>query len=174
VLAIRTMMMRTSLVFGIALAALAACGGDDGAESGTKADPVEQVAGSSAEPGTVVCGAKSCKLPDGVTGEICCRDEFAGVCGLKDGATCSALPEMDERCPVPDIELPTRPGMTIPKPYGCCTSDNECGLDFGVGCQPRTIICMGPIGAEGAAKLEPQTCDGEPLPLPPGCGMGTM
>lgn len=166
-------MMRFSLALAIvSTSVLAACGGGDGSESDTKSDPAKEAAGSGAEPGTIPCGASSCKLPDGVMGEICCKDSFSGVCGLKDGTTCTPLPEVDDRCPVPDLELPTRPGMVVPKPYGCCTSDNQCGLDFGVGCQPRTIVCMGPIGEEGAKKLSPQTCDGEPLPIPAGCGTG--
>jgi hypothetical protein len=168
-------MKRSSVGFAMALAALlAACGGDD---SG-KTDDAQGKAGSSGGPkkGEVPCGSATCKVPSGVTGEACCKDQFAAACGIKPTATgtCRELPKTDERCPVPDIMV-SMPGggNAAMSTYGCCTANNECGIDFGAGCQSRTFACM-VIGADQVDKVKPQTCDGDPLPLPANCGMNMI
>jgi hypothetical protein len=96
-------------------------------------------------------------------------DQFAGTCGVTTGGTCRAAQKTDDRCPVPDLKLMLPPGGGIQQPLGCCTTDNECGVDFGVGCQSRTVLCMG-IGLDQIDKLKRQTCDGGDLPLPADCG----
>jgi hypothetical protein len=163
-------MMRSRLVFSMALAALlAACGGDDVGGNG-KTDNSQGKAGSSGlKEGEVGCGSKVCKLPSGVTGEACCQDQFSAACGVRASATavCRALPKTDDRCPPPDLNVMV-PGGTGAI-YGCCTSNNECGIDFGAGCQPRTTACM-VIGPDQVDKIKPETCDGEELPLPANCG----
>jgi hypothetical protein len=156
--------------YAVALAGwLVACGGDDGSSS--NADRTENAGsgGSTGEEG-VGCGSTRCTLPDGQSGEPCCLDQFAGKCGVKTGnGTCHPGVQTDDRCPVPDLELKLPSNGSIMAPLGCCTSDNECGVDFGVGCQSRTVLCSG-IGLDQVDKLKRQTCDGKDLTLPPDCG----
>ena len=164
-------MKRSSVRLGFAAALvglLAACGGNDGGTAKTDSSQQKAGSGGTKEQG-VACGAKSCTVPDGATGDACCIDQFAGTCGVKSGgATCHPPVMTDERCPVPDLKL-NIPAMGIMQPLGCCTRDNECGVDFGVGCQSRTVLCMG-IGLDQVDKLKVQTCDGKELPRPADCG----
>jgi hypothetical protein len=167
-------MRRSSIAFAVALVSLlAACGGDDG-DSGAKKSP--QKSSSDTPKDGVACGSKQCTVPKGVEGEACCNDSFSSVCGLKatSGGQCRALPKIDDRCPAPDlnVRLPMQAaGQT--QAYGCCTSDNECGIDFGGGCQPRTVACM-VVGPDQVDKIKRQTCDGKPLELPADCGMNPI
>jgi hypothetical protein len=79
------------------------------------------------------------------------------------------VPDVDERCPVPQI-MANFPGAMMMKAFGCCTSAGECGIDFGMGCQPRTIACM-VARPDQVDLVKPQKCTGEELPLPANCGM---
>jgi hypothetical protein len=148
---------------------VAACGGDAG--SGSKSNDSKEAAGSGASAdstkGGAPCGATSCTAPKGSTAEPCCMDRFAGTCGVMVGNVCGIGPKVDARCPVPDLKLMIPNG--IMEPVGCCTGDNECGVDFGAGCQSRTVLCMG-IGLDQVDKLKVETCDGEALPRPADCG----
>lgn len=167
-------MKRSSVVYAIVVMGLvAACGGDDAdsKDTGKKNNSSEKAGSGDDDKGSVGCGAKTCKLPDGMMGEACCKDNFSSTCGVKATPTsqCRELPKVDERCPVPDImvRMGVPGGMT--NAYGCCTSSNECGIDFGSGCQPRTIACM-VVGPDMKDKIMHQTCDGKELPLPDDCG----
>jgi hypothetical protein len=169
-------MKRSSVVYAIVvMGLLAACGGDDKDGDTGKKNNSQQKAGSGGDDkGGVGCGSKVCKVPDGVMGEACCKDNFSSTCGIKTSSAgqCRELPKIDERCPVPDIMVRMGPpGMTTA--YGCCTSNNECGIDFGSGCQPRTIACM-VVGPDQKDKIMHQTCDGDELPLPADCGMNSI
>jgi hypothetical protein len=164
-------MKRSSVGFAMAMAGLlAACGGGSGSGKTTSS---QGKAGSGAlKPGETACGSSTCKLPSGVTGEVCCMDNFTGACGIKNGGNCRAVPKTDDRCPPPDLKVmfPMPAGsMGTMQTFGCCTSNNECGIDFGAGCQPRTTACM-VIGPDQVDKIKPQTCDGNALPLPANCG----
>jgi hypothetical protein len=164
-------MTRSRVRYAVAFASLlVACGGDDGSSS--SADRSQEAAGSSGgkkEEGAA-CGPKVCTVPDGQTGDACCLDQFAGTCGVKSGAgTCHPPVSTDKRCPIPDLKLMLPSNGSIMQPLGCCTTDNECGVDFGIGCQSRTVLCSG-IGLDQLDKLKRQTCDGNDLPLPADCG----
>ncbi|HKU42219.1 MAG TPA: hypothetical protein VJR89_28870 [Polyangiales bacterium] len=162
-------MMRSSLVIVLGFV-LAACGGDDGG-SKESANTGKGAAGKSAGGKSKPCGSKMCTLPSELKDEEpCCRDNFNSECGVQAGATCRALPDVDERCPVPAI-MANFPGAMSMKAFGCCTGAGECGIDFGMGCQPRTIACMA-VSPENAKSIKPQKCTGEELPLPADCGMG--
>ena len=168
-------MKRSALGLVVVTLAFAACGGGDDAKSTGKTKSAEKgEAGESGE--TMHCGAEVCKLPSSLKGmELCCRDHFSsGGCGVKMGANCRELPKVDERCPVPELNVMV-PGMgnIVQQTFGCCTTKNECGIDFGSGCQPRTFACMF-VNAEQADKIKPQTCDGKDMPLPPDCGMNPI
>lgn len=167
-------MKRSSLGFVLGFAvffasAFAACGGDDGDEKDTGSTKSGQ--DKDKDDDEFVCGAETCELPKGVKGELCCRDQFTGGCGLKMGASCRPLPKVDDRCPVPQLNVMV-PGMgnIVSETYGCCTSTNECGIDFGSGCQPRSIACM-VVRPDQVQNIKLQTCDGEEMPLPENCGM---
>ena len=165
-------MTRSSLGYVIVLAGvLAACGGDD---SGKKDNANTGKAGdkSSQDDGTTKgCGPTVCKLPADLKGEeLCCKDAFNGTCGVKVNSECRALPKIDERCPVPQIMV-NFPGAMGMKAFGCCTSAGECGIDFGMGCQSRTVACM-VVNQSNKDMVMPQKCTGEKLPLPDTCGMG--
>jgi hypothetical protein len=164
-------MKRSSVGFAIALMGLlAACGGSDDKNTGKTASPNKGEAGNKAEAG-IACGAKTCKLPKELEGqEACCVDMFAGTCGVKMGANCRAIPKTDDRCPAPELNVRI-PGMgnAAMGIFGCCTAADECGIDFGAGCEPRTFACMF-IGPDQVEKIKPQTCGGEELPLPANCG----
>lgn len=171
---------------------LVGCGSDGEAEPSSAEQPSVPI-------GELPCGRNSCKLPGEFAGaRLCCVDAFAGTCGIKTyhSDSCRPFPKIDPRCPVPippeerskyfdDIQ-----GVQL---FGCCTSDNMCGLDvlsdtdenfpvFGVPpefqpdhpgqlCQPRSrMLCL----LVQAELLEPervmeQTCDGQPLELPADC-----
>jgi hypothetical protein len=124
-----TSMKRSGVGFAVALAGLlAACGGDNGATG--KQDNSRETAGSGGtKVAGVACGSATCTVPKGVTGEACCIDQFSATCGVTSGGACRAAQKADERCPVPGLKLmiPARGG--IQQPIGCCTSDNECGVD---------------------------------------------
>jgi hypothetical protein len=171
-------MKRSSVVFAfVTMGLLAACGGDDSStkDSGKKTSSQEK-AGSGSEEGGVGCGKSTCKLPKGVTGEPCCRDNFMGTCGIKNGASCRELPKVDDRCPVPELMFRAPMGMGMmgmTMAYGCCTSGGECGIDFGSGCQSRSFLCN-VVGPDQAASLKLQKCDGEEIPLPANCGMNMI
>jgi hypothetical protein len=166
-------MTRSSLGYVIVLAGLlAACGGDD---SGTKenSDTGKGNAGKSGgnSGDTLVCGSETCKRPKELKDEtLCCKDKFAGGCGVQVGPECRAIPAVDERCPPPTIMV-NAPGAMGMKVFGCCTSAGECGIDFGMGCQPRTLACM-VVTPDQVDMVKHQKCTGEPLPLPSTCGMG--
>lgn len=169
-------MKRSRVGFAIALASLlAACGGDD-KDSGTKKDPQEKAGSGGSDKGTLSCGATKCKLPEGVTGDLCCKDQFAGLCGVMAGGNCREIPKTDDRCPPPELNVMfpmprgSNGGMSV---FGCCTSNDECGIDFGAGCQPRTTACQ-VVGPDQVDKIKPQKCGGDPLPLPEGCGMNMI
>lgn len=147
---------------------LAACGGDDGAKSDS-ATKDKGAAGKSASGKSAPCGTKTCTLPAELKDEMpCCADNFNAVCGVITNAQCRALPKIDERCPVPDIMVMVPGGNT--RAFGCCTSAGECGIDFGMGCQPRTIACM-VVTPDQVGQVKPQKCTGEALPVPSDCGM---
>jgi hypothetical protein len=166
-------MMRSSLSYVVVLVGvLAACGSDD---SGSKesSDTGKGNAGKSgANPGdTLACGSETCKRPAELKDEmLCCKDNFVGGCGVKVGAECRALPDVDERCPPPQIMVNV-PGASGMKVFGCCTSAGECGIDFGMGCMPRTLACM-VVRPDQTDMVMHQKCTGEPLPVPATCGMG--
>jgi hypothetical protein len=159
--------------FGIAfglLTLLSACGSSNSSgDAGTKAS-----ASTSTKSGTFTCAKDVCTLPDSLKGEeLCCIDPFKGGCGIKSAASCRAFPTIDARCPVPDLNVMAPMGIEAPKAFGCCTAQNECGIDFGMGgCQPRTFACRF-ISKDAAAMLKPQTCDGTPMPVPADCGRTT-
>lgn len=165
-------MTRCNFVCVLALACvLAACGGDD---SGSKENSETGRAGSdSRAEQEYACGSETCTLPAELEGEtLCCMDPFSGGCGVKADGDCRPIPKVDERCPPPNIMV-NIPGAVVPKVFGCCTSANECGTDFGMGCQPRTVACM-VVRPDQLDQIQHQTCSGEPLPLPANCGMGGL
>ena len=159
--------MMNSVVRYIVLGAVlfAACGGDDDddASKGTMTSP-------QAKADEKICIKETCKLPPELKGEeLCCMDPFTGGCGIKVTDMCRAYPKVDTRCPPPEINVPTPAGI-MPRVFGCCTDDNQCGIDFGMGgCRPRTFACMFVPKAQ-VDMLKPQTCDGEAVPLPENCG----
>jgi hypothetical protein len=165
--------MWSRLGYVVVLAGLiAACGGGD--DTGTKPDSntaKDKDKGDSSSADTMPCGAETCKLPSELKGEeVCCKDRFAGGCGVKVGAECRNFPQVDDRCPPPQIMV-NIPGASGMKVFGCCTSAGECGIDFGMGCQPRTLACM-VVTPDQVDMVKHQKCTGEPLPLPATCGMG--
>ncbi len=165
-------MKRWSVGLLVVLASvLGGCGGDDGGGA-TKTDTASQMkagSGGSKDKDGVPCGPKTCTAPAGATGPACCIDQFAGMCGVMGGGSCRPAAKTDDRCPIPDLKLMLPANGAIMQPVGCCTADNECGVDFGVGCQSRTVLCMG-IGLDQLDKLKAETCDGDALPLPADCG----
>jgi hypothetical protein len=164
-------MKRWTAVIAVGLLSLlGACGGHDGSTSKTNIASQERAgSGVTRDDEGVPCGPAMCSAPKGSTGPACCVDQFSGTCGVMGGGTCRATPKSDERCPIPDLKLMLPANGSIMQPVGCCTSDGECGVDFGVGCQSRTVLCMG-IGLDQLDKLKAETCDGKPLPLPADCG----
>jgi hypothetical protein len=168
-------MKRSCLAYVVVvLGVLAACGGDDSgmkenAATGKGKGDAGKSGGESGD--TRICGSDTCKRPADLKDEtLCCIDNFAGGCGIKNGAGCRPIPKTDSRCPAPEImvNIPGASGMKI---FGCCTSAGECGVDFGTSCQPRTAAC-GAVGPDQVDKIKPQKCTGEELPLPANCGMG--
>jgi hypothetical protein len=175
--------MKTRII-GIALLALAAglgsaCGGDDSSGNNTTPKAGSGGAGGSGD-GSVPCGKNICKPDAALNAAACCMDQFKGTCGIKSGDSCRALPaSMDDRCPVPDI----MGGMMLPGAggsgasfviVGCCTSSNECGVDYGMGgCQPRSAACS-ILPKSLVSQIMPITCDGTPIDLPANCGTDFM
>jgi hypothetical protein len=52
----------------------------------------------------------------------------------------------------------------------CCASDNQCGIDYGMGCTDVATLCK--ILPKNLAKtIHPATCNGTPMALPDDCGM---
>ncbi len=169
--------------------AVAACGGDDGdrdgsagARSGAGGKGGREVA---SEPDgmaggkSLICGAKQCRIPEDSPFELCCKDEFAGACGLLmgDGLCQQMRAEVVPSCPLPDI-----PGIADATAgsgagggvSGCCTPDNECGVDLGVGtgCSSNSSLCSF-FPPEYASQLQLITCDGKELDTKPaGCRAG--
>lgn len=159
--------------FGIAIGLitlLSACGSDSSGGSAGKGSMAS--ASTAKKDGSVPCAKDTCTVPDSLKGETaCCMDPFKGGCGILAGSTCRAYPMVDSRCPVPDLMGPAAQGMMFDiKAFGCCTSNNECGIDFGMGgCQPTSSLCRY-ISTADAASLKPMTCDGQPVELPANCG----
>jgi hypothetical protein len=172
-------------IIGIALLALAAgfgsaCGGDDGGTTPTKTGSAGK-GGAAGSGGPVYCAKEICKVPAGLGDvEACCMDKFSGGCGIMSGSSCRPVPtSMDDRCPVPDLAssfmIPgaagtgggATAGVVI---VGCCTANNECGVDYGIGgCQPRSAACQ-IVPKANIDMIKPITCDGKPIDLPADCG----
>ena len=157
-------------VFGL-VTVLSACGG--GSDSSSSASSASTASGSK-----FTCAKEVCTLPAGLEREaLCCKDYFAGGCGIKSGASCRDIPKIDPRCPVPSVMFRSFPG-TASETFGCCTAQNECGVDMGMtmgpmgmtsGCQSRSSLCSS-ISKTDATSLNPQTCDGTAIPVPDNCG----
>jgi hypothetical protein len=163
-------------MIGIALLALAAgfgaCGGKDNSSTTTPKAGSGGHGGAGGSGGPVTCLKETCKAVDGVDAAPCCMDPFAGGCGVMSGAACVKAPTPDARCPVPDgaAMLFTIPGGTPPLLTGCCTADNECGVDSGMGgCMSRTAACQY-LPKQYVSMIMPLTCDGETMPIPDNCG----
>jgi hypothetical protein len=169
------------LGFVLVAMAIAACGGDDDAESGragASGSKGESGSSGSSSDKTMTCGAKTCRLSADSLDTPCCRDEFAGECGLLVGTQCRKLrAKTDQRCPLPDIPgiadaadpANERNGVS-----GCCTDNDECGLDLGLGagCSANASNCM-IFPPPYASSLALTTCDGEPIPnIPDACKAG--
>jgi hypothetical protein len=157
-------MHRATCVTGmIAMGLFAACG-----ESDQDASAIEA---SQRKPGPK-CGSETCELPPELEGQRpCCMDPFRGGCGVRMSGTCRPLPKIDVRCPLPMFStVPRGPGTMV---VGCCTEDQECGFDFGLGCQPRQTACD-LVGFDEVDSIMPMTCEGTPLPLPVGCGQNGL
>jgi hypothetical protein len=154
------------IVFGL-LTLLSACGSSN-SSSGSNSSTA---AGSMAtHDGKFRCAKDTCVLPDTLKGEeLCCMDPFAGGCGIKAGTSCRPFPKTDNRCSLPDLVAMGAPGTDSIKPFPCCSSGNECGVDFGMGCQALSFLC-GFINKDDAAALNAKTCDGNPVALPANCG----
>lgn len=149
------------------LGSLAACGG------GLSKDDLAMRESDGAGGATAArkCGAELCTLPPELAGQQpCCMDPFRGGCGVKMSGTCRPVPKADARCPLPMIMTPRAPNMMV---VGCCAPNDECGFDFGLGCQALTTACE-IVGPEQAKTLMPTTCEGAPLPLPADCGMNSF
>jgi hypothetical protein len=153
------------------LTLLSACGSSKSSTENTGSTTSSSTAKTN---GKFTCAKDVCTLPDSLKGEeLCCMDPFKGGCGIKSGGSCRSFPTIDDRCPVPDLNAMAPMGIEPPKAFGCCTANNECGVDFGMGgCQARTFLCQF-ISKDAAAMLNPETCDGEAMPLPANCGRTT-
>lgn len=169
----------------VAVFAVAACGGDDSSSSGAAGARSGSggagggEAGESASAGgkSLTCGATKCRVPDDSPFDVCCKDEFAGECGLLMGDNqCQKMrAEVVTSCPLPDIpgiaKAAASPGAGGGV-SGCCTEANECGVDLGVGtgCSSNSSLCSF-FPPEYASKLELIACDGKELERekPPGC-----
>jgi hypothetical protein len=170
--------MKTKII-GIALIALtamlgSACGSDSKSTDTPKAGSSGGAGAGGG--GAVYCLKELCKKVEGVDAEPCCMDPFAGGCGVKSGGACRVPPAPpDARCPVPNLAkafmLPGAGGSgSAPVITGCCTANNECGVDSGMGgCQSRTSVCQY-IPKAYVSMIEPLSCDGMTLELPADCG----
>jgi hypothetical protein len=158
--------------FGIAfglITLLCACGSDSSSSpsKGSATSP-----STAKKDGSVPCAKETCTVPDSLKGETaCCMDPFKGGCGIMAGSTCRVPPTVDSRCPVPDLMAAASQGMMFDiKAFGCCASNNQCGIDFGMGgCQPTSSLCRY-ISKDDAASLKATTCDGAAVELPADCG----
>jgi hypothetical protein len=173
----RLKVMKTRIIC-IALLALAAgiggaCGDDDSASTpNAGAGGAGAAGGSGGASGAagghpVFCLKEVCKKVDGVDGEPCCMDAFAGGCGIMSGGSCGKPP--DKRCPPPDLGMGMGMGMGGFSVAGCCSSGNECGVDIGMGCMSRSSLCQF-VPKSLASMINPISCDGTPLELPADCG----
>lgn len=109
------------------------CGGDDGGgdddnQGGSGGDDNEAGASGGGMIGGegLACGETRCTMPEGSTVEPCCRDAFAGECGMLGGfggTSCVAIIPMDARCP---------PVMAGPIMLASCCIDNMCGVNAGM------------------------------------------
>jgi hypothetical protein len=169
-------MLKRQLFVGLGLVILlSACGSSTGSSGN---------AATASSPGSVkfTCAKDVCTLPAELQREtLCCKDPFVGGCGIKSGSSCRDIPKIDARCPVPSVMIRAFPG-TASETFGCCTAQNECGVDMGMtmgpmgmasGCQARSALCNS-ISKADAANLHPQSCDGTELPLPDNCGSDRM
>ena len=143
---------RVDLLVTICFAALpmSACGGsksDGGSASGssseksaggtssTNADASPSTAGASpgtgGSPGSLPCGTTNCTLPEGSKETLCCQDQFAGICGVKNRTGCVNPPKPPPKgCP----KLPSVRGFMG---NACCTTAGQCGIQqrgFGQAC----------------------------------------
>jgi hypothetical protein len=180
-------------VFWIALVALlagsfgVACGGSSGGGAGTGDTGAKGGSIAAAGNGAVVCAKETCKLPDGVTGELCCMDPFAGGCGIKAGQTCRAFPSAaDARCPAVSFGGFMMPGASAGSGGAggsstgsgispCCATNGECGFSIGIGtgCMAISATCN-LLPRQIITMLTAQKCDGTPVELPADCGSTTM
>jgi hypothetical protein len=155
------------IAFGL-ITLLGACGSDSSGGGGSAGSGNK--APASTGDGKFHCAKEICELPDSLKGEeLCCMDAFSGGCGIKAGTSCRAFPKMDERCALPNLVATGSPGTDSIKAFGCCTTNNQCGIDFGMGCQADSFLCQY-ISKDDAAALNWKTCDGMPLTLPADCG----
>jgi hypothetical protein len=180
------MKLTCPIVGFVALVAVAACGGDDGGTDGAAGARSGSGGNGGSEAGTdadamaggksLTCGVKKCRIPEDSPFDVCCKDEFTGACGLLVGDNqCQQMrAEVVASCPLPDI-----PGIADATAgsgagggvSGCCTANNECGVDLGVGtgCSSNSSLCTF-FPPEYASKLELITCDGKTLETKPaGC-----
>lgn len=160
---------KTRAFAGLWIGLACACGDDSSSE------PVASSGGAgtdTADPGKFACVSEVCELPPGVTGQLCCRDPFLGGCGVVRDDSCWEFPKADARCPKPDLSSladihvdPSMMGIWTE----CCAGNNQCGIDFGMGCTTVEAVC-GFLPKFLTNTLRPATCDGMPLTLPPNCG----
>jgi len=159
-------------------ALLAACGGGDErtpSRAVEASDAAPHATDSAADGGKVLrCAGEPCELPSRfMFDEPCCLDPFAGGCGVMIAGTCQRYSKRDGRCPAatPDGQIGEAAEETGIIP--CCASNGECGIDVGagLGCVATSQSCS-TYPKEFIELLGSQTCDGEPLELPPNCGVG--
>jgi hypothetical protein len=168
------------LVLGLAcLIALAACGDDDagassgaGGAGGTGGRASHAGVGGTSGGKSLACGASTCRVPADSPYELCCKDEFTSSCGSLIGGQCRQMrAPVVENCPLPDI-----PGIADAAAgsnagngvSGCCTANNECGLDLGIGtgCSSNASFCTF-FPAPYSSKLVLITCDGQAIEAVP-------
>jgi len=141
---------------------------DAGKDAGKASDAGKKSDAGTTAAAAVECGDNTC-APSPLAGSIpmlggavtpCCFDEDEGICSVMTAVnpTCAAPAKLDERCPASTVF-----GNSV---AGCCTADNHCGLDstmLGMGCRdladPQVRMFI-----QGLPN--PQTCDGEEIPLP--------
>ena len=157
----------------IGMASLAcACGDDSGSEPVASSGSGGGAGTGTVAPDKLVCVSEVCELPPGLTGKLCCHDPFRGGCGIERDGSCWEFPKADARCPKPDLS--SLAGIQVdPGKMGvwteCCAGNNQCGIDFGMGCTTVEAVCA-ILPKFLTNTLRPATCDGMPLTLPPNCG----
>jgi hypothetical protein len=153
-----------------------ACGSDKGGPGASSAAGSAATTGGAGSAGKLVCAKVTCALPAGMTGELCCADQFSGGCGIKSNSSCLVFPKADPRCPAPDFSnfmLP--PGVSPPDGgtmgffTACCGANNLCGVDYGMGCMSISSLCA-ILPKYLTSTIRPASCDGTPMELPPNCG----